>query len=155
MELNFKENNIERNIQEQTSSLARGILIEVLLEDEDVLIAEWFWSISVVMSILSHLLASIVVENIHVDFLRSHESLILCVKFRVIATGLWLLDEEDASAFQVVDALSHGFFKLIAFQVFQSIVGENEMDLVRRECNLSERSNTSVISSPNNISFCV
>ena len=82
------------------------------------------------MGVLSHLPASIFFEDLHVDSLWSHESLILRIKLGVIATRLWLLDEEDASAFQVVDALSHGFFKLIAFQVFQSIVGENEMDLV-------------------------
>ena len=127
----------------------------VLLEDEDILIAEWFWSIYVVMSILSHLLASILVESIHIDFLWSHESLILRVKFRVIATGLWLLYEEDASYFKVVQALPHGFFKLIAFQVFQSIVCKNEMDLVFWKCDLSERSNTFVISMPKHISFCV
>ena len=85
------------NIQEQTSSLARGIHIEVLLEDEDVLIAEWFWRISVVMGVLSHLPASILDEYINVDFLRSQEPLILRIKLGLIATGMWLFDEEDSS----------------------------------------------------------
>ena len=126
----------------------------VLLEDEDVLIAEWFWRISVVMGVISHLPASIFFEDLHVDSLWSHESLILRVKLGVIATGLWLLYEEDASYFQVVQALSHGCLKLIAFQVFQSIVGEDEMDLMSWKFNIRKRRNTFVISSPNYISFC-
>ena len=95
-----------------------------LLVDEDELSAELFRTISVAISVLSHLDASVIEENVNVGFLWSQESLHLTVKLSLVLLWMWLLDEDYPSPFHIVQAFYHCRLKLIISQILESIIGK-------------------------------